>query len=121
MLTKLLFTLIVIIGVAIFYRNKASRSALVDNKSSSVKTDGSIPTRSLAYILIGILVAISAGVFAYNWRQNNQIINIKVTSEVGGVVNYQARQGAIKGRKFTSIDGIKVTLGEGDRIEILSK
>lgn len=121
MLTKILFTLVVIIGVAIFYRNKSSQAVQPTKKTAPVEADDSLPTRTLAYILIGVLIALSAGIFAYNWHQDNRIVNIKVTSEGGEVVNYQARHGAIKGRKFTSLDGINVTLGEGDRVEMLSQ
>ena len=79
MLTKILFTLVVIIGVAIFYRNKGMQEQRSGAKPASEQSDDSIPTRTLAYIMIGLLVAISIGVFAYNWQQNKRIFNIKVT------------------------------------------
>ncbi|MGI9319332.1 MAG: hypothetical protein ACR2QW_18540 [bacterium] len=120
MLTKILFTLLVIIGVAIFYRNKSTATA-VAAKAKPVEAEGSLPTRTLAYILIGVLIAISASIFVYSRHQDNRIINIKVTSEGGDVVHYQARHRDIKGRNFKSLEGINVTLGQGDRVEMLSK
>ena len=76
-------------------------------------------TRAIAYVLIGILVAISVGVFFYKWQQDNRIVNIRVTTESGEVVNYQARHKDIDGRKFLSLKGVQVTLGTGDRVEML--
>ena len=121
MLTKILFTLLVIVGVAIFYRNKASTANAVQNSPARAEPDGTLSTRSLAYILIGVLVAISIGIFTYNRHQQNRIVNIKVTAETGEVTHYQARHRDIKGRQFTSLEGISVTLGQSDRIEMLNQ
>ena len=121
MLTKILFTLLVIIGVALFYRNKASTTKAVTNSPASNESDGTLSTRSLAYILIGILVAVSIGIFTYNRHQQNRIVDIKVTAETGEVIHYQARHRDIKGRQFISLEGINVTLGQSDRIEMLNQ
>lgn len=121
MLTKILFTLLVIIGVALFYRNKTSMTKAAPNSRAIKEPDGSLSTRSLAYILIGVLVAISIGVFTYNWHQQNRIVDIKVTAETGEVIHYQARHRDIKGRQFTSLEGVNVTLGQSDRIEMLNQ
>ena len=121
MLTKILFTLLVIIGVAVFYRNKSAAATAKSRSIPPPTQDNSLPTRTLAYILIGLLITISIGIFAYNWHQQNRIIDIKVTSESGEVIHYQARHRDIHGRKFTSLEGINVTLGQSDRIEMLGK
>ncbi len=119
MLTKIVFTLVVIIGVALFYRNKQSGTQPTRTKPKPDPPQGPPSTRALAYIMLGILVAISCAVFAYHWHRDNRIVNIRVTAEGSEVVHYQARHKDIKGRKFISLDGIQVTLGQGDRIEIL--
>ena len=121
MLTKILFTLIVIIGVALFYRNKNMSSESAQPKKAVTEAEGPLSTRTLAYGIIGLLVLLSCGIFAYHWNQGNQIVNIRVTSEGGNMVNYQAHHRDIKGRKFVSLDGIQVTLGESDRVEMLQQ
>jgi hypothetical protein len=121
MLTKILFTLLVIIGVALFYRNKPAAKTETSRGIPPPSQDSSLPTRTLAYILIGVLIAISIGIFAYNWHQQNRIVDIKVTSESGEVIHYQARHRDVDGRTFTSLEGINVTLGQSDRIEMLNK
>ena len=118
MLSKIFFTLVVIIGVVLFYRNKRMREQPANPAPSAQEAEGPLSTHTLAYIMIGILVAISGAVFAYNWHQNNRIVNIQVTSEGNEVVHYQARHGDIKKRVFITLDGVQVTLGQNDRMEI---
>lgn len=117
MLTKILFTIVVVVGVALFFRTKNEPAAA---RETAAPVDEAAPsTRTLAYILIAILVTISIGVFFYKWQQDNRIVNIRVTTESGEVVNYQARHKDIDGRRFLSLDGVQVTLGTGDRVEML--
>ena len=117
MLTKILFTIVVIVGVALFFRTKNETAAATEVPPPTTETAPS--TRAIAYALIGILVAISIGVFLYKWQQDNRIVNIRITTESGEVVNYQARHKDIDGRNFLSLQGVKVTLGAGDRVEML--
>ncbi len=122
MLTKILFTVVVIIGVAIFYRQKAEKeNAGRVQASQAEETEASIKPRTLAYILIGVLVAISVTVFAFSWQRDNQIVNIRVTAESGDTVTYQAYQKDIKGRSFVSLSGSQITLGESDRVEMITQ
>jgi len=122
MLTKILFTLLVIVGVMMFYRTKNMGAAGQQSQPEpEVKTTGVLSTRRLAYLLIGVLVAISISIYVYHWNQGNRIVNIKVTSDGGETVNYQARHKDIKGRSFVSLDGIQVTLGQSDRVERLQE
>lgn len=116
---KILFTIAVIIGVAIFYRQKAEATRTARPQPQG--DDDAMPVRTLAYVLIGVLIIISVGVFAYNWQENNTVINIRVTSEGGNVVTYQAKQSEIKGRSFTTLTGLDVKLGESDRVEMLQE
>ncbi len=117
MLTKILFTIVVVVGVALFFRTK--NEATVSRETPPPSKETAPSTRAIAYALIGILVAISIGVFLYKWQQDNRIVNIRITTESGEVVNYQARHKDIDGRNFLSLEGVKVTLGAGDRVEML--
>jgi len=122
MLTKILFTVIVIVGVAIFYRQKAEKQNLDRAKQAeSTVAEASISPRTLAYILIAVLVFISIVVFAFSWQRANQVINIRVTAESGDVITYQAYQKDIKGRSFISLSGSQITLGESDRVEMIQQ
>jgi len=122
MLTKILFTVVVIVGVAIFYRQKAEKQNLERAKQAeNTEAEASISPRTLAYILIAVLVVISIVVFTFSWQRSNQVINIRVTAESGDVTTYQAYQKDIKGRSFISLSGSQITLGESDRVEMIQQ
>ena len=116
MLTKVFFTLAVIIVVALVFRTKQARKMPPAPKETSEQ--GSLSTRIVAYLILGVLAVISITVFVVDYRSDNQIINIRVIAEDGIGTMYQARQKSIKGRRFVTLDGKQVTLGESDRIEI---
>ena len=121
MLIKIAFTLVVIIGVVIFFRNKQARSpAKTEGKTAAVVEESkSVSPRIVAYGLLGALVGVSILLFALNWRSENRIVTIRVISDGATAANYQARYKSINGRSFVTLDGARVTLGESDRIEML--
>lgn len=75
-------------------------------------------TRIVAYVILGVLIAISISVFVINYQSDNQIITIKVIAEDGMSTVYQAKQKSIKGRHFVTLDGRQVALGNSDRMEV---
>ena len=121
MLTKILFTLLVIIGVSFYFRTKPTKKAQA-KPAQQTEQEGqvSIPTRTVAYILIGFLVLVSVGVFFFKWQSDNTILQIRVISDSGVATEYQAKQKLVKGRSFETLDGIQVNLGESERMEILN-
>jgi len=117
MLTKLFLTLAVIIVVALVFRTKQAGKNIPPPPEETSESS-SLSTRVVAYIILGVLGVISITVFVVDYRIDNQIINIRVIAEDGIGTMYQARQKSVKGRKFVTLDGKQVTLGESDRIEI---
>ena len=116
MLTKILFTLVVIIVVALVFKTKtASKARVVEAPEPA---EGSLSVKTVAYLIVGILVIISATIFVFKYQSDNRIVNIRVIAEDGTSTVYQARQKEIKGRHFLTLDNKQVTLGESDRIEM---
>ena len=120
MLTKIIFTLVVIVIVALIFRTKTGPARLrhaIDNDQDS----GGISARFVAYTLLALVIATSALVFVLHWNEQHRIMNIQVTDSQGQSVTYQAYKKSIDGRRFTTLDNIAVTLGADDRIEILDQ
>ena len=120
MLTKIIFTLAVIIIVALIFRTKTQPARLrhpIDNDKDS----GGISARFVAYTLLALVIATSALVFVLHWNEQHRIMNIQVTDSQGQSVTYQAYKKSIDGRRFTTLDDVGVTLGADDRIEILDE
>ena len=116
MLTKIFFTILVIIIVALVFRTKTTpqKAKVVESEES----DGSLSVRTVAYIIIAVLVIVSSTIFYFKYQSDNKIINIRVISDDGTSTVYQAQQKSIKGRQFETLDHRKVTLGESDRVEM---
>ena len=120
MLTKILFTLAVIIAVALIFRVKSQPARQADQPDVDQPVGG-VSARFVAYTLLGMVIATSALVFVLHWNEQHRIMNIQVTDSQGQLITYQAYKKSIKGRRFTTLDGIAVTLGADDRIAILDQ
>lgn len=120
MLIKIIFTLAVIVIVALIFRTKAQparpRHPIDDDKNS-----GGVSARFVAYTLLALVIATSALVFVLHWNEQHRIMNIQVTDSQGQSLTYQAYKKSIDGRRFTTLDDVAVTLGADDRIEILDE
>ncbi|MCY3768788.1 MAG: hypothetical protein OXG56_05415 [Gammaproteobacteria bacterium] len=116
MLAKILFTLLVILVVALVFRTKQG----VRQPARDREPDGthSLSPQGVAYGLIGLLLLISVAVFVIKHQSDNRIVNISVIAKDGESTLYQARHKDIKGRQFLTLDGKQVALGENDRVEM---
>jgi len=112
MLSKILFTIAVIIGVILFFRHRQSRAA------PAAEPGRSLSPRVAAFGLLGVLGAVALLIVALEWRRGERIVSIRVISN-GATADYRARYKSVKGRNFVTLDGARVSLGESDRIEML--
>jgi len=80
------------------------------------------PSKWVVYTVAGILALASGVVYYFKWQSDNTILTIRViSSQHEDPFTYKARQKDIKGRTFTTLDGLVVTLGDADRIELLEE
>ena len=120
MLTKILFTLAVILVVALVFRVKNTPAKPVKPQAAQApNSKGGVSAAMAAYTLLGLVIAISALVFLLHWQDQHQVIDIQVTNSQGNTLKYQAYKKSVEGRRFTTIDGVSVDLADSDRIEIL--
>ena len=118
MLTKLLFTGLIILGVYIFYRYRGRVRS--QPKQIAEPTQPSRTGRVAVYAFVCALLLISGAVFFYQWREAHQVVTIRVIdSASNNVTIYQAYRKSIKGNRFESLDGKTVVLGEAERVEYI--
>ena len=118
MLTKILFTALVIFSVYAFYRLKRSppRSKEGAQRAAQVSPIG----RYSAYGFVALLLALSGVIFTFQWRQAHEIVTIRVIDgDSTNVTVYKAYRKSIKGNRFESMDGKSVVLGEAERVEFI--
>ncbi len=122
MLTKILFTIVVIIVVLLVYQ---ARFRPVSQAVKKAKNEVILPHKTskwVLYTVAGILAASSGVVYYFKWQADNSILTIRViNAQQEQPSSYQARQKDIKGRTFTTVDGRMVTLGDADRIELIDE
>ena len=121
MLLKVLFTLAVILAVAVIFRVKNQPQKSSAPKAATDRSGSSVSSRAVIYTLLGLIISISILVFVLHWSDQRRIINIRVTNSQGETINYQAYRKTIEGRRFTTLGGIDVTLGASDRVEMLGQ
>ena len=120
MLTKILFTIAVIIVVLFVYQARFKATIQPNKRVKTPEPSSFKPSKWVIYSIAGVLAVASGVVYFFKWQADNTVINIRVVStQEEQATTYKARQKDIKGRTFTTLDGRLVTLGDADRIELL--
>ena len=119
MIKKILFTILVAGVVLLFYKIKNSAPTPQTNKPKHELPEGKLSTQLMAYIIVGFMLLFSGIYFTLNWLDDRSLITVKVYSGENSVSEYQIKKNDIKGRKFTTVDGRIIELGENERLEIL--
>ncbi len=120
MLTKILFTTVVIIVVLLVYQARFRPVSQVVKKARAEVSFPYRPAKWVLYTVAGILAASSGVVYYFKWQSDNAILTIHViNAQQEQPHSYRARQKDIRGRTFTTLDGRVVTLGDADRIELI--
>ena len=121
MLLKVLFTLAVMLAVAVVFRTKSQGQKPLPRDAATNGSGGGVSSRAVIYTLLGLIISISILIFVLHWSNQRQIINIRVTNSQGETTSYQAYRKTIEGRRFTTLGGVDVTLGTNDRVEMLNQ
>ncbi|MEE9447474.1 MAG: hypothetical protein V3V09_05915, partial [Arenicellales bacterium] len=117
---KILITMLVIFSVGIFFRSKNQSAAVQAPKTNtSTAAQSSLAPKTVAYLLIALLILVSGVVYYFSWSDRHQLVTLRVINANNDLSEYQAYRTDIKGREFTSIDGKLVRLADSDRIEMI--
>ena len=119
MLTKILVTIAIIVGVFAFMRFKnqsshAIRTLTVEANNSSTNT-----VKLVAFGVLSLTLLSGAVMLFLNWQEQHRLFDIKIINPQSGMTdNYQAYKKDLKGKKFTTISGQQITVSELERLEI---
>lgn len=123
MITKLLFTALVIVIVgALFHKQQHARNNTGRPARSTGQHEverGSLAPKTLAYGLVGLLILASSVIYFFSWRTDNELITLRVINAQGEATQYQTRRADLKKREFLTLDSKRVRLADSDRLEIL--
>jgi hypothetical protein len=120
MIGKVLFTLAVILVVALIWRTKqGTRSAqALPPRVINPPQGGRSPIRYLAYAVVVLLLLASGYLLYDHWRDSSEVIFIRVVdARSGRAAEYRAERGDIQDREFVTTDGRRIVLAETERLE----
>jgi hypothetical protein len=125
MITKIFFTMLVIIIVGMIFRSQSQSKDSPRSRQSNVRENkdesASLAPKTVAYMLVGLLIVVSGMVYYFSWLDSNQLVTLRVINAGGTLSEYQAYRKDIKGREFNAIDGTFIRLADTDRLEMLVK
>ena len=121
MITKILFTLTVIVGVILFFRTKRARPQQ-QNRSSQPKkeiSENEKMFRQGAYLFMLFMVISALAVFFFEIGDDYTKVNVHViNTQTGQRLSYEAEQKDIKSNSFKTLEGRTVYIADIERIEV---
>lgn len=120
MIGKLLFTIVIALVVMIIARGRLlgrNRSGTGVAAKPEPESGPRWP-RYVAYGFVAVVLLVGAVFYYLDWQQRNEVFTVRViNSRTGHTATYQVSRGDMRGRSFTTLDGIDVTLSEEERME----
>jgi hypothetical protein len=124
MLTKILFTALIILGAIIYIRVRSRKRALAPMAPPLPRPVTPERPRLAYYLALGLLLIMLSGTGYYlfqMWFDDSRIISVRViNSNTGSVTSYEVRKGDVVAGKstFHTVDGRTVTLAAVERLEM---
>ena len=118
MLTKILFT-IVVIAVVILISKAGQRQKAVTVGSRAAQPLGRRWMKVLAIAVISLMIAASAVFIYLEWRSASEVLVVEVIdTRSGRTSEYRVARGKLEDRAFETSDGRYVRLAETERMEV---
>ena len=122
MLTKILFTALVIVVVFAvarirgqFVRSRPLPLAPLVARVPPPK----VRSRATVYLVAGALVVSAVVGYYFFWSSWHEVVTVRViNARTGETVIYQVHKGSIHEREFETTDGWKVVVSDTERVEI---
>lgn len=120
MIGKVLFTIAVILVVALIWRTRAPRrpGGRPPPRLINPVPARRWPLKGLAIAVVALMLLTSAYLLYEHWRDSSEVIFIRVVDAGSGrTAEYQAQRGDIRDREFITTDGRRIVLAETERLE----
>lgn len=121
MLGKILFTVVVILVIFAIARGRMRGKVNVSSGTTSPAKESRWP-RYIAYGFLATAIGVGVAFYYLDWRERNEVLSVKViNSRTGLTSEYEVSRGQMRGRTFTTLDGVTVTLSDEERIEVTDR
>lgn len=118
MLTKILITILVIVGAVVYLRRGRGnpKNRIVDMPEPHTSP---LFSRAIVYIMIAISMLATAGYWGWGWYDDNTIVEVTISSPIEAMTaSYQVRKKDIEEQRITTIDGIQIRLSNQERLTV---
>lgn len=121
MLKQVLITLLVTAIVVLVARIQRGRRAAREQNPLAARDEEPwyrSPSAIIGFIFAGIVILSTTAVTGYRYWVANQIVQVEVIDPGSGSRTvYQVKRRDLGEREFRTVDGRRVSLGAGDRVE----
>lgn len=122
MIREVLITLLVAAIVIVVARVKRAREAARERGPAESRAEDQewyqSSTAIVGFIFAGIVILSTAGVTWLRYKHANEVVRVEVVEPASGERSvYQVRRRDLGDREFRTVDGRRVSLGSGDRVE----
>lgn len=123
MLTKVIFTIAVVLAVIFFsrLRRRPRLGVTASHRTAALPGDSHKWVRWLASAVVVLMVAGAALYLYLDWRDASEIVQVRVIDAGSGkFYEYKVYRGELEERSFRTTDGRRVVLAETERMETSS-
>lgn len=119
MISKILFTALIILAALVFIRYKNSRGHQQELARQAEQAADRRTAMFVAIALVALTLAISAGIYYSHWQEAHRLFSVQViNSHTGERQSYHVYQSDINGRSFRTIDGRLINISDAERMEV---
>jgi len=119
MITKFLFTTLIVVAALLFMRHKNSRDREPQLEQQARQAESRKTAMFVAIAFVSLTLAVSAGLYYSHWKEAHRIFKVQIiNSHTGSEQSYHVYQGDINGRRFRTIDGRLINLSDVERMEV---
>ncbi len=119
MITKLLFTLTVIIGTLIFFKKQRTQQMTRSRPVKTVISENQKMFRQGAYLFLILMILSALGMFIFKFGQDSTTMQVRVVNtRTGESAIYLAEQKDIQSKSFITVNGRQVFVADVERIEV---
>ena len=118
MITKILFTAMVIVAVLVYARHRTARRD--PGRPAEPPAPAPWYWRLMPAGLLAAALAAGSLVFWLEWQDEHRLFTVRVIDTRSGEVRtYPVYRDDVEGRRFTTVDGRQVTLADVERMELI--
>ncbi len=126
MLGKILFTIVIILLGFLWIRRNREQERRQAQKPAPVspKTESAPPAlndyRFAAYLFLVMMIGSGSYLYYLRWQDDHRLVTVLLHRDGSqNPVTYQVQKSELEERAFTTVDGIRVTVADSERMEVI--